>query len=75
LRYVKARINDEVEQKAYRIYVSDALKYVTENTSRSHGGTTLSRRYIDIIDKTPEDERTADEIISSIRKKLKELEG
>ena len=65
MRYVKARYRQDQRELAYRIYVTDALK--------SFGG--LNARYIDFIDDTPPDNRTADEVICGIRQKLAALGG
>ena len=65
MRYVTARYNEKQRELAYRIYVTDALKYF--------GG--LNARYLDFIDDTPPDNRTADEVIGGIRQKLAALGG
>lgn len=63
------------DEKAYKNYVTDALKIITENTAKSVGGSMLTMRYCDIIDrsKPQDDEKTADEIIENIRYKLSML--
>lgn len=59
------------EEKAYKIYVSDALKVIAENTAKFGGGSTLTVRYYDIINpKKEEEERTAEDVISNIRAKI-----
>ena len=40
----------ELEEKQYRVYVTDGLKAVAENTAKFAGGTYLSRRWIEYID-------------------------
>lgn len=61
------------------MYVTDALKAITENTQNFAGGVTLSKRYIDLItrDKEPEDAEKegmeANEIVDRITQKLMKL--
>ena len=54
------------EEKAYRIYVTDSLKAISE-------GKHLVGRYADIILPQKEETRDAEEIKSDILNKLKEL--
>jgi len=61
MRYVKARITQEVEAKTYRIYVTDALKVLGN----------LNMRYADMLKKPHVETRTKEEIVDSIRRKLK----
>lgn len=67
------------EEKLYRMYVTDALKAITENTQNFAGGVTLNKRYIDLItrDKEPEDAEKegmeANEIVDRITQKLMKL--
>lgn len=69
MRYAVAKARKNAEEKAYRIYVSDTLKMIAENTARA-GGRYVTARYVDIIHPKPEETRSADEIISHIKKKL-----
>ena len=61
MRYVLARFDQESKDRAYRFYVTDALK----------GAFGLNARYADIY--KPEETRTADEIKNSIKEKLRNL--
>jgi len=77
LRYVKSRVNKETQDKAYRIYVTDSFKMITENSARMvNGGKYLKLRYIELIGNAPQEEkRTSEEIIAGIRDKLSKLGG
>ena len=71
MRYVMARYEREQRELAYRIYISDALRTISENTAKFGGGGYMKARFADIIMPRPEDDRTSDEIISHIREKLR----
>lgn len=73
MRYVKARLHESVLDKSYRIYVTDSLKMISENTSKYAGGSSFNMRYWDIIKKPVNETRTSEEIIDGIKGKLKSL--
>lgn len=75
MRYVVAKAEQQAEDKAYRIYVTDGLKMIAENTQRFAGGSRFERRFWDVIKKVPEETRTSDEIIQGIRDKISLLGG
>ena len=75
MRYVKVRAEQSKLEKAYRIYVTDCLKFISENTARQAGGTSFNKRYAELIDKKPVETRTSEEVIDSIRSKLQKLGG
>lgn len=52
-----------------RIYVTDALKVIAENTSNFAGGSTLTVRYYDILNGKGADNRTAQEIADDVIKR------
>lgn len=58
------------EALAYKIYVTDALKLISENTARFGGGSQMSKRFYDIINPQTETPQTSTEVISRIRKKI-----
>lgn len=74
MRYVVARWRFADRQEACRIYFADALKALTDNTSKlAQGGVYMKERLVDIL--RPDlveapDERTIDEIVSSIWAKI-----
>lgn len=57
------------------MYVTDALKAVTENTAKYAGGGYIKARYIEIIDPPPEETRTGEEIIAQMKAKLGQIGG
>lgn len=71
--YCLSRYRKDNLDTAYRVYVTDALKVIAENTSRFNGGSYMNARFTDIINPKPEETRTADEIITGITDKLRKL--
>lgn len=74
------KIKKESEQTALRVYITDALKAVVENTAKIGGGVTMRRRYADIINNVPDDEETNEQaqkrakgIIDNMKAKLNSL--
>lgn len=69
MRYVNARCNQHRRDLAYRIYLSDGLKAISENLSRLGGGSYLNTRFADLIDeRKPKDTRTGDEVAADVIK-------
>ena len=67
MRYVLAQYRREQEDKAYRIYVTDALRLISENTASSVGGKYITARFADVIaPPKEEDNRTCEEITADI---------
>lgn len=61
-----ARLNEKARNDAHRIYVTDALRIVAENTARYAGGNYIKARYADIIEPKKQDNRTCEEITADI---------
>lgn len=63
------------EEEVYRIYVTDALQVITQNTANFAGGKTIGIRYYDVLkpQKNEEKEENADEIIERISNKLNQI--
>lgn len=73
IQHCVAFLKNKAYEKAYRIYVTDALKAIADNTANYNGGSTLSMRYADIISEEKPDERTEEEIINDIKGKLRKM--
>lgn len=58
-----------MQDKSYRIYVTDALQLLT----KKFGGEYLKNRFYDVIEPHIEETRTAEEVIADIRDKITRL--
>jgi hypothetical protein len=76
MRYVMARYESEQRELAYRIYVTETLRKISESTANFGGGEYMRARFADLIkiDHRPEDNRTSEEIIGGIREKLRKMQ-
>ena len=70
LATLEYKVKEDMESDAYRRYTARALQILTENVANALGGKTLSMSYDDLINPKPFDNRSADEIIDEIRKKI-----
>ena len=68
MRYVIARFNQHQRDLAYRIYVTDCLRIISENTAKMGGGSYITAKFPDIINPKPVDNRTGEEIAADIIK-------
>ncbi len=59
----------DLEEKAYKIYVTDSLKSIAENTARYAGGGYPAIRYADLIEQKPHEEKSGEEIVADVIKK------
>ena len=69
MRYVVSKYKEQQKEMAYRIYVTECLRLMTENTAKQSesGGSYINKPFADVIGSNkPKDERTADEIIADI---------
>ena len=66
MRYAQARYNQHQRDLAYRIFVSEGLRILTENTAKMVQGAYLTVNFLDIIDPKPKDERSGAEIASDV---------
>ncbi|MBQ4505292.1 MAG: hypothetical protein II983_06415 [Firmicutes bacterium] len=64
-----AKCKELDEEMSYRIYVTDALKLIAENTAKMSSGSYMTKRYSDLFKKEKIDTRSGDEIAVDIIKK------
>lgn len=69
MRYAIARYQSQQRDLAYRVYVTDCLRMVTENTAKMSQGAYTSARFYDIINPKPVGNRTGEEIAADIIKR------
>ena len=66
MRYAMARYKSQQRDLAYRIYVTDCLRIISENTAKLVCGSYITAKFADIINPTPVDDRTGEEIAADI---------
>ena len=69
MRYAIARYQSQRRDLAYRIYVADCLRIISENTAKVGGGSYITAKLADIINPKPADNRTGEEIAADIIKR------
>lgn len=75
-QYIKQEFEKEQQETIYRVYLTDALQIISENTAHLGGGKAMGKRYWDIIDNgADEPQRTSDEVIATITKQIAEMAG
>lgn len=73
-RYVVAKYNLKQEEMVYKVYMSDLIKMIAENTARAvKDGKYTEKKWFDIINKNEEVEetRSAQEIIEYMKNVVK----
>ena len=72
MRYIEARIAEKREADIYRIYLTDCLQMIAENTSKFAGGRYIPTRFMDLI--TPQNKKnepSGSEIVAELTTRLK----
>ena len=69
MRYVTTRYQSQQRDLIYRIYVTDCLRMIAENTAKLSKGSYTAAIFYDIINPKPKDERSGEEIAADIIKK------
>ena len=64
-----SKVNQQAKDTAYRVYVTDCLRMISESTANFAKGPYMKARYYDIIAPKKEDIRTGDEIVEDIIKR------
>lgn len=68
MRYAIARYQSQQRDLAYRIYIADCLRILSENTAKVGGGSYITAKFADIINPKPVEKRTGEEIAADIIK-------
>lgn len=70
LTSLEYKIKEEMEMHSYRRYTARALKVLTEDFANAFGGKSMAISYEEFINPKPADNRSAEEIIEDIKKKM-----
>ena len=63
---------EEVEKYSYDVYVTDGLRALNDCLATAFGGSSLTRRWYDVVNNIGEDEKDADEIKDGLKAKINE---
>ena len=68
IRLILAEYKRQQEELAFRIYMTESIRLLTENTARFSGGSVIKERYYDIVNRKHEyeEEKSGDEIVRDI---------
>ena len=70
MRYALARYKEFTRERAYRVYVTDCLRAIAENTANFAGGNYITNRFADACIKVKAvDNRTGEEIAADVIKR------
>ena len=69
MRYAIARYQSQQRDFAYRIYITDCLRIISENTAKMVCGSYITAKLSDIINPKPVEKRTGEEIAADIIKR------
>ena len=66
---IRLLVKRQQEESAFRIYTTECLRTMTENTAKFAGGSFVQAKYSDLIDPKPQDNRTCEEITAEVVKR------
>jgi len=76
MNYVRSRWSKRLRDQTYQVYVTDCLQTISENTARFAGGHHMTKRYYDIVNRTPEAPvQSEEEIRANVAERLRTLGG
>lgn len=70
LASLEYKIKADMENWAYRTYTARALQILSEDMANAFGGKSMAISYEEFINPKPVDNRSAEEIIEDIKKKM-----
>lgn len=73
MRYVIGTLNIDGREMAYRFYISEGIRILTENTAMQVAGRQFTSSFSDILKPQKVETRTPEQIIDKIKNGLDEL--
>lgn len=64
------KIKADMENLAYQVYTARALQILSEDMANAFGGKSMAISYEELVNPKPVDNRSAEEIIEDIKKKM-----
>ena len=68
--HVIASLRKQRKELTYRIYVTESLRIIAENTAKFVGGRMLTQSFVDIIEPKEKPKMTTEGVVSKMRKKI-----
>lgn len=72
-QHVRQSYLQEQKNEAYRLYVAETLRCISESTAKFAGGPYMTAKWDDIINPKPVETRTQEQIIDQVMTRLKEV--
>ena len=69
MRYAIARYQSQQRDLAYRIYVSECLRMISENAASGGGGSYMAVKFEDVLNPKQVENRTGEELAADIIKR------
>lgn len=66
MRYAQARYQSAQREMAYRIYISDCIRMITESVAGFGSGPYMCKRFYDMINSKKTDARSGEEIVVDV---------
>lgn len=73
-QHVRQAYAKEQEGKAYRLYIAETLRCISESSAQK-GGPYVTAKWADIIDPQPEDTRKPEDVKKHMLEKLQAMGG
>ena len=73
LQYVQANLHEKRQDKAYKVYMTEAVKNINRILAENMTGSYMKVSYMEMLNPKPEETRTAEQIIEDIRTGLQRL--
>lgn len=70
MRYAQARHQSRQRDLAYRIFVTDGIRILTENTANFAGGKLMNNRFYDMLKPKKSDNRTGEMIVADVLSRI-----
>ena len=69
IEHCVSAFSDMCEEKAFRSYIADGIKCISEAIANTYGGSYLQERYADLVSISRTEEKTGDEIALEVIEK------
>lgn len=67
--YVRSQLESATRDNVFKMYISDCLRIITENTAKFAGGSFMKMQYSELIDSKPKPQKSAEEIVADVIKR------